>query len=800
MCKLRFAGRIGPGLILLSALLAGCGGSGGGSDNDGSDPVGAGGMAFADQRLAQCVRSSPLLQIGAGLDAPGRLEIPVTPGPQPSGNCRDNTQFRFGSGIYDITGVIANNTGMGYEDLMHILGGIQTRQHARAYIIESPCNGKRIVFVSTDTGMVFGAVRQGVLDAIAADPALSAFYGPDNAMFTATHTHSGPSGYSHYNAHNFFHAGFDAATYNAITQGIVEAVRRAHANLQAHPQTAPIRLAVGELLNANINRSKPAFRQNPQAERREFLNSRGEEVDVDKRFVQLNLVRGDTAIGVINWFGVHPTSVGQTLSLASSDNKGFASLGFERIMRTRYDAPPGTDTFVAAFAQTDEGDSSPNIFIEQHATPDPARGGGATDFESSAISGTKQLNKALELFTQGAPLSGPVDFRTLNVAMDAVEVTDPVVLASLRHPPELDANPKRTCAAGLGISFGAGAEDGPGPTVEGVSCADTPDVIAAATADAQALAGGKLPPNVVAQTALCRQDQLAPLNLGCQAEKPVLFIVGPPLNAEPAVLPLQLFRVGNFALVGIPMEVTTMSARRIRKTLLEVLAPIGVDTVVVAGLANDFVHYLTTREEYAIQHYEGASTLFGPWQLAAVQQETRKLALAMRDSQPAPAGTAIPRTPAPTMTVRPPYVPSDLPGQGGMFGSLLSDVPATAARGETVQAQFQAGHPRNDLKLQSSYVFVERRQADGSWQIVARDRDPELHFVWLPQSGQLTPVDLVTGPSTATAAWTIPNDTPAGIYRLRHAGVAHMTPLLPPQAYEGMSREFTITGTPGTCP
>jgi neutral ceramidase len=131
---------------------------------------------------------------------------------------------------------------------------------------------------------------------------------------------------------------------------------------------------------------------------------------------------------------------------------------------------------------------------------------------------------------------------------------------------------------------------------------------------------------------------------------------------------------------------------------------------------------------------------------------------------------------------------------------VVTDAPATANRGETIRAKFQAGHPRNDLKIQSSYVFAERRRADGSWEIVARDRDPELNFVWLPQSGQLTPIDVVTGPSTAEAVWTIPNDTPAGTYRLRHEGTAHMTPLMPPEAYSGTSREFTIAGAPATCP
>ena len=39
---------------------------------------------------------------------------------------------------------------------------------------------------------------------------------------------------------------------------------------------------------------------------------------------------------------------------------------------------------------------------------------------------------------------------------------------------------------------------------------------------------------------------------------------------------------------------------------------LGADAyVVVAGPANVYGHYVTTREEYAIQRYEGASTIFG---------------------------------------------------------------------------------------------------------------------------------------------------------------------------------------------
>lgn len=751
-------------------------------------------VALSDNRLARCAVDSPLREVGRGRDAPGPLEAPVA-APAPTGACAQNREFRFGSGRADITGVVANVTGMGYESPAHVLHGIHTRLYARAFAFESPCNGRRAMLVITDTGMVFGHVRRAVLDEIAADPALSAAYGADNLLLSATHTHQGPAGYSAYEAHNFFHLGFDADTHAAIVAGIVRALRQAHANLAAHADAAPVRLSVAELLDTNVNRSPLAYAMNPAEERARYRDARGREVDAGKRFVQLSLQRADgSAVGVLNWFGVHPTSLGVSWPYASADNKGIAALGFEKLMNASYDeAASGADRFVAGFAQTDEGDASPNIFIFEQ--PFAQRGGGADEEESSRIAGTKQLARALELYNRGEALRGPVDYRLFNVRMDAVEVSDPVVLSTLTHPPALDSAVKRTCGGSLGVSFAAGAEDGPGPTVEGISCASSPQVLDAAVTDVQALAAGKLPPALLSNLVLCNFDAQPLLDQTCQAEKAVLFPVGP-LDLEPSVLPLQLIRLGNLALVGLPWEVTTMAARRLRATVLDTLRPAGVDTVVIAGLANEYVHYLTTREEYASQQYEGASNLFGPWSLAAVQQEMRRLAISLRDGTAAPSG---PPTPAKTPGLRrTPYLPSDLPGVQP-FGAVIEDAAAQYAPGDTAAARFQAGHPRNDPRAGGSYVYAERRNADGTWSVVAQDRDPELLFDWQPLLLPALPLDSATGASVATARWRIPRDTPPGTYRLRHEGVAH-TALLPAQAYSGASSPFTIAGAVETCP
>ncbi|KAK3081165.1 hypothetical protein LTR53_020489, partial [Teratosphaeriaceae sp. CCFEE 6253] len=44
---------------------------------------------------------------------------------------------------------------------------------------------------------------------------------------------------------------------------------------------------------------------------------------------------------------------------------------------------------------------------------------------------------------------------------------------------------------------------------------------------------------------------------------------------------------------------------------------LGTPIVVLGGPANTYTHYIATREEYGVQRYEGASTLYGPWTLDA---------------------------------------------------------------------------------------------------------------------------------------------------------------------------------------
>lgn len=63
-----------------------------------------------------------------------------------------------------------------------------------------------------------------------------------------------------------------------------------------------------------------------------------------------------------------------------------------------------------------------------------------------------------------------------------------------------------------------------------------------------------------------------------------------------------------------------MAGRRLRTAMHAAFqSTLGDDVeVVISGLSNGYASYITTEEEYQIQRYEGASTLFGQHTLAAL--------------------------------------------------------------------------------------------------------------------------------------------------------------------------------------
>jgi neutral ceramidase len=662
--------------------------------------------------------------------APATLTVPASArppaDPAPSADCRTSSTFRVGTGIYDITGPAAEQGMMGYAAHDQKTAGIHLRLRSRAFVIESPCNGKRVAIVSADLGQAFQAVTLEVVRRLQQKYGL--VYGAQNVLLSATHTHGGPGGYSHYLLYNLTVLGFSEENFEAIVNGIYLSIVRAHENLA----DGLIKLNRGDLTGASRNRSPQAYEANPELERKKYSGN------TDTLMTLLLLEKaGDRPIGTINWFPVHGTSMSNRNRLITGDNKGYASYRFEKSMGTDYQA---AETFVAAFAQANEGDVTPNVY-------GPPDGRGAGDVYATEQSGLRQYLRAWDLY-RGAKrlLTGPVDYEHVVVDLGAVSVAANFT----------GGGRQKTCPPAIGLSMLAGAEDGPGYGYEGVGC----EQLALLFPEPRLLlscAGEKDP---------------------CHEEKPVVLKLGPPWT--PQVLPLQIIRIGNLALAAVPFELTTMAGRRLRETVAARLEAVGVDTVVIAGLSNAYAGYVTTREEYRLQHYEGASTHFGPWTLAALQQTFDRLAGNMGRERS--VSVSSPPASEPSKVVLQTGVVFDAPPLGRSFGDVERGARPLYTPGQTVEVSFWGAHPKNDLRIQDSFLEVQRQERGGSWVTLARDGDWETRFQWEREG---------LAASRITVFWNIPGNAQQGAYRIQHCGRAKNPDgsFLP---YSGTSNDFYV--------
>lgn len=718
-----------------------------------------------------------------------------------SGACESNTTFRYAAGLGDITGATAGSSMAGYVDGEQISSGMIDRQHARAFIFQSNCESRdsRVVIVQNDLGLMFTSIRQGVLDALAADNELGGFYNRDNVVLNPSHSHSTAGGQSHHDAYHILTGGHDAQNLAAAIDGIVSAIRRAHNNL-ANATDGPILFNQAELLNGTTNRSVPAYLENPEADRNAFLDTEGNEVRTNRMMTLLKLQRDDgTEVGMVNWYGIHVTSIYQRNTLLSADNKGYAALRFEQDFDTEYFSANQAEPFLAGFMQADEGDASPSLFIPDLTEAELRdldgdafrnRAGGRTEPENALISGYKQYSHAKQLYDNAVNrLTGEVSGKVIQIDWSTVQIANPGDYPAELQPQAPDVY--ESCSAALGVSMAGGAEDGRGPTGEGQTCANREDPAALITLledNFEAGQNGALPPGVLVASG-CDNPALDALNYDCQAEKPILFPLNQPSpfnqpggdqTLEPMTLPIQIVTIGNLAIIALPWEVTTNSGRRIRNVVLDELEDAGIDYAVISGLSNGFVHYLTTREEYSVQNYEGASTIFGPWTLEAVQQEMVRLAGHVKAGTTAdsPYANNGYRSEVSTMlanTAANDGNPTD------PFGTVTQQPEATYELGDervTVTARFVGGHPRNDLKSEDSYVFIEQQQPDGSWAVLKRDNDWFTRYEYESSDNN--------GPNLFRVDWILPDDVEAGRYRIRHDGVAASG------SYSGTTDEFEI--------
>lgn len=331
----------------------------------------------------------------------------------------------------------------------------------------------------------------------------------------------------------------------------------------------------------------------------------------------------------------------------------------------------------------------------------------------------------------------------------------------------------QSCPAALGYSFAAGTTDGPGVFDFTQGDSGSPDAN-----PIWAIVSGILRTPSAEQAA-------------CQQPKPILLDVGElttPYQWTANIVDIQLLRVGQFVMIISPSEATTMAGRRWRDAVKEAAAEFTdvEPTVVLGGPANTYAHYVATPEEYGRQRYEGASTLYGPWELYAY------INLTVSNIQYLAPGA----TGAPAVGPSPPdnrdnsldfitEVLEDNAPIGSSFGDCTVQPAATYAAGAVINATFVGANPRNNLRLEGTFTAVEKYDG-GVWTQVRDDSDWFLVYTW-------TRTNFVLGYSEVVISWESEADAEPGTYRIKYYGDSKFLLGGGITAFVGTSQNFTLT-------
>lgn len=276
----------------------------------------------------------------------------------------------------------------------------------------------------------------------------------------------------------------------------------------------------------------------------------------------------------------------------------------------------------------------------------------------------------------------------------------------------------------------------------------------------------------------------------CQKPKHIFLSAGElkdPYEWEPSIVDVMMFRVGQLVMILSPSEVTTMSGRRWKEAVGKQATSFVDDPIVVLGSpANTYAHYVATPEEYDVQRYEGASTIFGRHELDAyINLTVSNMHYLKPDATEQPEQGKLPpdnRKKSFNFVLPVIYDTAPLFKQ---FGQVLTQPQPRYKRGDVVKAKFQGANPRNNLRLEGTFAAVEKQGQDGTWSQVADDADWYLVYTWRRTSTLL-------GHSEVDFTWDTSGNAVPGRYRFKYYGDAKK-PGSGVEAFTGTSNQFDIS-------
>jgi neutral ceramidase len=516
----------------------------------------------------------------------------------------------------------------GYGQINQLSDGAETDLFARAFVFKY--EKEFLSIVNLECGFVSHHLKLAIVKQLNAKGI--AEIKMENLMLCAQHTHAAPGGHGHYAAFNITTKGFRPDVFESYKTACINAITLAIKDLEK----ASIFLNADNFeVDADVafNRSFDAYMENPDVP---DLNDAQTNLALDRMMKQLRITNKNGGNkGIINFFGVQSNSIGVDNTKIHSDNKGYAASLLEN---DQTEEKP----FVAAFCASAAADVSPNYHGRGKWWP---RGKYEDAFKSAYFNGFLQFEKAKTLIEKEEhqiPISNRLKsalayFDFSSIDCDATFTDDKIV--------------HETGEATIGLSFLEGSE------------IDCPGIDSVSSSAVSLMSGylktfRKIPViNSLRKRTIEKRLYEAHGNkkivIELQAKKILGFsnLKKLPLSNVltetmdeikkqysngalkentwlPVILPVQLFVIGEIAIVGFPGDISTKGGERLRLSILNDLENEGILDVIIVSYANEFFGYCTTEKEYDLQKFEGGFTTFGKYTMAAFQttfQKTGKL-------------------------------------------------------------------------------------------------------------------------------------------------------------------------------
>lgn len=605
--------------------------------------------------------------------------------------------------------------------------GYYGRLQANAFVLDDG-KGQRIAFVQADLGGIPGELHEAVakrLGQVGVDR--------EHLLISATHTHGSVGGI--FQSPGYATLGgdqFDPRIFEAVVGGIANAVQQAALRLLP----AKLGIGFGSIDNANRNRRGGAWSLNPEAA-------------TDPRHApRLTVIRLDTTsglpIGVITNFANHGI-IHQTFNyFFTGDNQGTTTRLVSRAIAAEARAggvklPTGWKV-VDTLLNGAPGDISPSAdnagWNYDHWGYDGGLDNGPPfgQFAEMENGGMRQTPEALRVW------------RSLG--------------SSLKTDVTLDSRFDYVCFCGQAVGDDPFDPHDRGPA-EPANAGDDPGYHSVSV---EAILGGD-----------AGEDLGRTVFPSHHHEQPRIIGVG----TSPQTVRLQLLRINDLALAAMPGEPTVQMGRRIERSVVAAGGGLFKDAITV-GLANDYVSYMATIQEYEAYQYEGGFSLYGQQTGNLLKERLVHLASHMKAGAPVEECTVD----------RGCVVPPDGSGLATAPVPLTPDVGAGVAEAQPSSVQrfvgtrfdWAGGGPAAEWTQNDALVELQKLSPSGTWGTVASDLDFEVP-VHYQKSG---------GVHHWTAYFDPTKDQAGGAYRFHVTGHRATGPTIT-EPYVLDSAPFTVS-------